>query len=161
MNKIEEFLKLAQEQRGILGAKRLFCVLLRLCELDRTIIIQELGVSRLRVKNTTPYESGEPFKRYVQTRSIAGDQQDLVEETLKPLIKVAKAGGLRWVSGRPLRLSGVEPGEVFGEARLRKEPVYSAGGSAAVGVVALRRTLRPCSRPQPSCPAVWLQKNQP
>jgi hypothetical protein len=43
-------MRLAEEKIGIILAKRLFCVLLPLLEIDRKIIIEKLGVSRLAVK---------------------------------------------------------------------------------------------------------------
>ncbi|MHB9294235.1 hypothetical protein Holit_03360 [Hollandina sp. SP2] len=50
MDKIKEFTTIAEEKIGILLAKRLFCVLLLLFEVDRTIIVEKLGVSRTTVK---------------------------------------------------------------------------------------------------------------
>ena len=50
MDKIEEFMRLAEEKIGIILAKRLFCVLLLLFEIDKKIIVEKLGVSRLTVK---------------------------------------------------------------------------------------------------------------
>jgi transposase len=50
MDKIQTFMELAEEKIGIILAKRLFCVLLLLLEIDRKIIIEKLGVSRLTVK---------------------------------------------------------------------------------------------------------------
>jgi hypothetical protein len=52
-------LTIAEEKIGILLAKRLFCVLLLLLEIDKKIIIEKLGVSRLTVKKYgTLIESG-------------------------------------------------------------------------------------------------------
>ena len=50
MDKLHDFMRLAEEKIGIILAKRLFCVLLLLFEVDRKIIIEKLGVSRLTVK---------------------------------------------------------------------------------------------------------------
>ncbi|MDR0721565.1 MAG: hypothetical protein LBF75_02050, partial [Treponema sp.] len=50
MDNIKEFMTIAEEKIGILLAKRLFCVLLLLFEVDRTIIVEKLGVSRTTVK---------------------------------------------------------------------------------------------------------------
>jgi hypothetical protein len=50
MDKIKEFMTIAEEKIGIILAKRLFCVLLLLFEVDRTIIVGKLGVSRTTVK---------------------------------------------------------------------------------------------------------------
>jgi hypothetical protein len=50
MDKIKEFMRLAEEKTGIILAKRLFCVLLLLFEIDKKIIVEKLGVSRLTVK---------------------------------------------------------------------------------------------------------------
>ena len=50
MDKINEFITIAEEKIGILLAKRLFCVLLLLFEIDRKIIVEKLGVSRATVK---------------------------------------------------------------------------------------------------------------
>jgi transposase len=50
MDKINEFITIAEEKVGILLAKRLFCVLLLLFEIDRKIIVEKLGVSRATVK---------------------------------------------------------------------------------------------------------------
>jgi hypothetical protein len=49
MDKIGRFIRLAEEKIGIILAKRLFCVLLLLLEIDRKIVIEKLGVSRLTV----------------------------------------------------------------------------------------------------------------
>jgi hypothetical protein len=46
-NSIEKFMTIAEEKIGILTAKRLFCVLLLLFEVDRKIIIEKLGASRM------------------------------------------------------------------------------------------------------------------
>jgi hypothetical protein len=45
MDKIDQFMRLAEEKIGVILAKRLFCVLLLLLEIDRKIIIEELGGS--------------------------------------------------------------------------------------------------------------------
>jgi hypothetical protein len=50
MDRIKEFMAIAEEKVGIILAKRLFCVLLLLFEIDRKVIIEKLGVSRLTVK---------------------------------------------------------------------------------------------------------------
>jgi hypothetical protein len=50
MDKINEFMTIAEEKIGIILAKRLFCVLLLLFEVDRKIIVEKPGVSRLTVK---------------------------------------------------------------------------------------------------------------
>jgi hypothetical protein len=50
MDKIKEFMTIAEEKTGIILAKRLFCVLLLLFEIDRKVIVAKLGVSRLTVK---------------------------------------------------------------------------------------------------------------
>jgi transposase len=50
MDKIKEFMTIAEEKIGIILAKRLFCVVLLLFEIDRKIIVEKLGVSRLTVK---------------------------------------------------------------------------------------------------------------
>ncbi|MDR1587151.1 MAG: hypothetical protein LBS57_06835, partial [Treponema sp.] len=50
MNKIDEFMRLAEEKIGIILAKRLFCVLLLLFEIDRKTIVGKLDVSRTTVK---------------------------------------------------------------------------------------------------------------
>jgi hypothetical protein len=50
MDKIKEFMTIAEAKIGIILAKRLFCALLLLFEVDRKIIIEKLGVSRLTVK---------------------------------------------------------------------------------------------------------------
>jgi hypothetical protein len=50
MDKINEFMTIAEEKTGIILAKRLFCVLLLLFEIDRKIIVEKPGVSRLTVK---------------------------------------------------------------------------------------------------------------
>ena len=50
MDKINEFMRLAEEKIGIILAKRLFCVLLLLFEIDRKIIVEKLGVSLTTVK---------------------------------------------------------------------------------------------------------------
>jgi transposase len=50
MDKIKEFMTIAEEKTGIILAKRLFCVLLLLFEIGRKIIAEKLGVSRLTVK---------------------------------------------------------------------------------------------------------------
>jgi hypothetical protein len=43
MDTIKEFMTIAEEKTGIILAKRLFCVLLLLFEVDRTIIVEKLG----------------------------------------------------------------------------------------------------------------------
>jgi hypothetical protein len=59
MDKIKEFMTIAEEKIGIILAKRLFCVLLLLFEIDRKVIVEKLGVSRLTVKRySTLIESG-------------------------------------------------------------------------------------------------------
>ncbi|MDR1173881.1 MAG: hypothetical protein LBK83_00245 [Treponema sp.] len=50
MDKIKEFMTIAEEKIGIILSKRLFCVLLLLFEIDRKIIVEKLGVSRTTVK---------------------------------------------------------------------------------------------------------------
>jgi hypothetical protein len=50
MDKIKEFMTIAEENIGIILTKRLFCVLLLLFEIDRKVIVEKLGVSRLTVK---------------------------------------------------------------------------------------------------------------
>jgi hypothetical protein len=50
MDNIKEFMTIAEEKIGIILAKRLFCVLLLLFEVDRTINVEKLGVSRTTVK---------------------------------------------------------------------------------------------------------------
>jgi hypothetical protein len=50
MDKIKEYMTIAEEKIGIILAKRLFCVLLLLFEIDRKNIDEKLGVSRLIVK---------------------------------------------------------------------------------------------------------------
>jgi hypothetical protein len=50
MDKTREFMTIAEEKIGIILAKRLFCVLLLLFEIDRKVIVKKLGVSRLTVK---------------------------------------------------------------------------------------------------------------
>jgi hypothetical protein len=50
MDKIREFMTIAEAKIGIILAKRLFCVLLLLFEIDRKVIVEKLGVSRTTVK---------------------------------------------------------------------------------------------------------------
>jgi transposase len=50
MDKIKVLMTIAEEKIGIILAKRLFCVLLLLFEIDRKIIVEKLGVSRTTVK---------------------------------------------------------------------------------------------------------------
>jgi hypothetical protein len=50
MEKIKEFMTIAEGKIGIILAKRLFRVLLLLFEIDRKVIIDKLGVSRLTMK---------------------------------------------------------------------------------------------------------------
>ena len=50
MDKMNEFITIAEQKIGILLSKRLFCVLLLLFEIDRKIIVEKLGVSRATVK---------------------------------------------------------------------------------------------------------------
>ena len=50
MDKINEFMAIAEQKIGIILAKRLFCVLLLLLEIDRKIIVRKLGVSLTTVK---------------------------------------------------------------------------------------------------------------
>jgi hypothetical protein len=52
MDKIKELMTIAEEKTGIILAKRLFCVVLLLFEIDRKIIVEKPGVPRLTVKNT-------------------------------------------------------------------------------------------------------------
>jgi hypothetical protein len=59
MDKIKEFMTIAEEKTGIILAKRLLCALLLLFEIDRKIIAGKLGGSRLTVKKySTLIESG-------------------------------------------------------------------------------------------------------
>jgi hypothetical protein len=50
MDYIKEFMTIAEEKIGILLAKRLFCIVLLLFDVDRTIIVENLGGSRTTVK---------------------------------------------------------------------------------------------------------------
>jgi hypothetical protein len=50
MDKIKEFMTIAEEKVGILLTQRLFCVLLLLFGIDKKIIVEKLEVSRLTVK---------------------------------------------------------------------------------------------------------------
>jgi hypothetical protein len=50
MDIIKEFMTIAEEKIGIILAKRLFCVVLLLFEIDKNIIVEKLGVSLLTVK---------------------------------------------------------------------------------------------------------------
>jgi transposase len=50
MDRIKEFMAIVEEKIGIILAKRLFCVLLLLLEIDRKVIVEKLGVSRTTVK---------------------------------------------------------------------------------------------------------------
>jgi hypothetical protein len=50
MDKMNEFITIAEQEIGILLAKRLFCVLPPLFEIDRKIIVEKLGVSWATVK---------------------------------------------------------------------------------------------------------------
>jgi hypothetical protein len=43
MDKIDQFMRLVEEKIGIILAKRLFCVLLLLLEIDKNIIIEKPG----------------------------------------------------------------------------------------------------------------------
>jgi hypothetical protein len=50
MDNIEKLMAIAEKKIGILFAKRLFCVLLILFEIDKKSIVEKLKVSRLTVK---------------------------------------------------------------------------------------------------------------
>jgi hypothetical protein len=50
MDKINEFITIAEEKIGIILTKRLFCILLLLFEIDRKVIVEKLGVSLTTVK---------------------------------------------------------------------------------------------------------------
>ena len=69
MDKLHDFMRLAEEKIGIILAKRLFCVLLLLFEVDRKIIIEKLGVSRLTVKKYSALIG-------------SGNMQDIFEDTV-------------------------------------------------------------------------------
>jgi transposase len=69
MDKIKEFMAIAEEKVGIIVAKRLFCVLLLLFGTDRKVIVEKLGVSRLTVK-----KYGELLE--------AGNLQDIFADTV-------------------------------------------------------------------------------
>ena len=69
MDKINEFITIVEQKIGILLAKRLFCVLLLLFEIDRKIIVHKLGVSRT------------PVKKYGALRR-SGNIQDIFADTV-------------------------------------------------------------------------------
>jgi hypothetical protein len=73
MDKIKEFMTIAEEKTGILLAKRLFCVLLLLFEVDRTIIVQNLGGSRTTVKKYGALLESRNIRIYLRTRSTAAE----------------------------------------------------------------------------------------
>ncbi|MDR2096096.1 MAG: hypothetical protein LBP76_11375 [Treponema sp.] len=50
MDNIERLMAIAERKIGILLAKRLFCVLLIVFEIDKKTIVEKLKVSRLTVK---------------------------------------------------------------------------------------------------------------
>jgi transposase len=69
MDRIKEFMTIAEEKIGIILAKRLFCVLLLLFEIDRKVIIEKMGVSRLTVKK---------YSELIETGNI----QDIFADTV-------------------------------------------------------------------------------
>jgi hypothetical protein len=89
MDRIKEFMTIAEEKIGIILAKRLFCVLLLLFEIDRKVIVEKLGVSRLTVKKySTLIESGniqDIFADPVYRRR--SDMEDFREEIMAELDK--------------------------------------------------------------------------
>jgi hypothetical protein len=89
MDKIKEFMTIAEEKIGIILAKRLFCVLLLLFEIDRKIIIEKLGVSRLTVKKYSALiESGNIQDIFADTVCRRrSDMEDFREEIMAELDK--------------------------------------------------------------------------
>jgi hypothetical protein len=89
MDKIKVFMTIAEEKIGIILAKRLFCVLLLLFEIDRKIIVEKLGVSRLTVKKySTLIESGNIQDIFADTvYRRRSDMEDFREEIMAELDK--------------------------------------------------------------------------
>jgi hypothetical protein len=89
MDKIKEFMTIAEEKIGIILAKRLFCVLLLLFEIDRKIIVEKLGVSRLTVKKYgTLIESGNIRDIFADTvYRRRSEMEDFREEIMAELDK--------------------------------------------------------------------------
>jgi hypothetical protein len=80
-------MRLADEKTGIILVKRLFCVLLLLFEVDRKIIIEKRGVSRLTVKKYSALiESGNMQDIFADTvyRRRSG-MEDFREEIMAEL----------------------------------------------------------------------------
>jgi hypothetical protein len=89
MDKIKEFMIIAEKKIGIILAKRLFCVLLLLFEIDRKIIIEKLGVSRLTVKKYSALiESGNIQDIFADTvYRRRSEMEDFREEIMVELDK--------------------------------------------------------------------------
>jgi transposase len=89
MNKIDEFMRLAEGKIGIILAKRLFCVLLLLFEIDKKIIIEKMGVSRLTVKKySVLIESGNIQDIFADTvYRRRSEMEDFREEIMVELDK--------------------------------------------------------------------------
>jgi hypothetical protein len=89
MDRIKEFQAVAEEKIGIILAKRLFCVLLLLFDIDGKVIVEKLGVSRLTVKKYSALiESGniqDIFADRVYRRR--SEMEDYREETTAELDK--------------------------------------------------------------------------
>jgi transposase len=89
MDKIKEFMTIAEEKIGIILAKRLFCVLLLLFGVDRKIIVEKLGVSRLTVKKYgTLIETGNVQDIFADTvYRRRSEMEDFREEIMAELDK--------------------------------------------------------------------------
>jgi transposase len=89
MDKIKEFMTIAEEKIGIILAKRLFCVLLLLFEIDRKVIVEKLGVSRTTVKKySTLIESGNIQDIFADTvYRRRSEMEDFREEIMGELEK--------------------------------------------------------------------------
>jgi transposase len=89
IDKIKEFMTIADEKIGIILAKRLFCVLLLLFEIDRKIIVEKLGVSRLTMKKySTLIESGNIQAIFADTvYRRRSDMEDFREEIMAEMDK--------------------------------------------------------------------------
>jgi hypothetical protein len=87
MDKIRGFMRLADEKIGIILVKRLFCVLLLLFEVDRKIIVEKLGVSRLTVKKYSALiESGNMQDIFADTvYRRRSEMEDFREEIMAEL----------------------------------------------------------------------------
>jgi hypothetical protein len=89
MDKIKEFMTIAEEKIGIILAKRLFCVLLLLFEIDRKVIVEKLGVSRTTVKKYSALiESGNIQAIFADTvYRRRSEMEDFREEIMGELEK--------------------------------------------------------------------------